>query len=580
MNRQGFTFLLSICLIVGGTVPARAQTAPPISPPPSPQTSPPRGTTPADGSLGARNERLRIVRDAQALMRQGKYEDALERLKAAPADEATGDDVVMLRGSCLRKLGRFDEVTALFRDRADAIAARGGDPIPMLIELERVYREAKDPERAFDVCLAIHRANAAANPWILDEIESLVRADSLSGRVVTALQKEIQGRPEAQDLRDLIVGAYVFLGRTGDALREARDLDRARGAHGRLLLEHARLLARKEMGQPVVEATDLALAEGLKGDDAQEALLMRADGLRRARRFPEAADAYARAAAAQPDGPLARLAFRNRAEMTVQDLHDVAAGAAAYGDLVLSLENAPVKDRGRLMGQALVALSDCQLRLGRYEQAAETLKRIEKEAPDATSREEAAFQQAEIFFYSGQADTAQAAYRRVVSGFSGGNRVNDALDRILMLSRCEQAGAVPMAALGQMAYQARVGAPARALEISETALRECGTCSAQEDILKGQTELLITLGRLDEAAATADTAAVLFPIGATSPSLLRAVADAMRVRDGDTERVIHRYEDLIVRYPKSQEAMEARNLLEKMRRTGQLERERGRESSG
>jgi tetratricopeptide (TPR) repeat protein len=572
MSLRPVILVLGVLLVAGGAIPARSQSVPPASPP--------RSTSPADGSPAARSERLRIVRDVQMLIRQGKYEDALARLKEVPADETGGDDVVMLRGLCLRKLGRFDEVATLFRGQADAIAARGGDPIPILIELERAYRESKDPERAFGVCLEIHRTNAAANPWILDEIESLVHADSLSGRVVTALQKEIESRPDAQDLRDMIVGAYVFLGRTGDALREARDLDRARGAHGRLLLEHVRLLARKEMGQPVVEAADLALAEGLKGDDAQEALLMRADGLRRAKRFTEAAEAYAKAAAERPEGPLARLAFRNRAEMTVQDLHDVAAGAVAYADLVKSLENAPVKDRGRLMGQALVALSDCQLRLGRYEESAETLKRIEKEAPDATSREEAAYQQAEIFFYSGQADTAQAAYRRVVSGFSGGNRVNDALDRILMLSRCEQAGTVPMAALGQIAYQTRVGSPTRALEICETARRECGTCPAQEDILKEQTGLLIALGKIDEAAATADTAAVLFPVGATSPALLRAVADAMRARDGDTERVIRRYEDLVVRYPKSQEAMETRTLLEKLRRTGELEGDRRRERRG
>jgi hypothetical protein len=54
----------------------------------------------------------------------------------------------------------------------------------------------------------------------------------------------------------------------------------------------------------------------------------------------------------------------------------------------------------------------------------------------------------------------------------------------------------------------------------------------------------------------------------------------MRAREGDTERVVRRYEDLIVRFPKSQEAIETRGLLEKMRRTGGLEGGRGTERRG
>jgi tetratricopeptide (TPR) repeat protein len=569
MIRRAILFVTASALLIAApTCVVRAQTAPPPG-------AAPRTSSPSDQA-----ERARQMRDAKTLIRQGKFEDALARLRSISLEDPGAEEIVMMRGACLRKLGRFDEAATLFRKQADAIASRGSDPVPMLIELERVYREAKDPVKAFDVCLEIHRVNVAANPWILDEMESLVRADSLSGRVLPALQNEIEKRPDAQDLRDLIVGAYLFLGRTGDALREARDLDRARGAHGRVLLEHLRFLARKEMGQPAVDAADLAVAEGLKGDDLQEALLLRADGLRRAKRPADAVEAYRKAAEAKPDGPLARVALRNRAEMTVQDLHDVQAGAAAYQELASSLEAAPSKDRGRLLGQALVALSDCQLRMGRYEEAAQVLRRVEAEAPDAASREEAAFQQAEIFFYSGQTDTAQAAYRRVVASFTGGNRVNDALDRILALTRSAEAGAVPLAALGQIAYQKRIGAPQRALEICQTAREECGGCAAEEDILSEETLLLIALGRLDEAGATADTVAARFKVGGTGPVLLRSVADAMRAREGDTERVVRRYEDLIVRFPKSQEAIETRGLLEKMRRTGGLEGGRGTERRG
>ena len=80
---------------------------------------------------------------------------------------------------------------------------------------------------------------------------------------------------------------------------------------------------------------------------------------------------------------------------------------------------------------------------------------------------------------------------------------------------------------------------------------------------------MIELGRIDEAAVRADTLAARFPDSGASPTVLRAVADAFRARDGENEAVIRRYEDLLVRFPKSHDAFEVRALLEKLRRVGE-----------
>ncbi len=511
----------------------------------------------------------RQLRDIQALMRQDRHEDALRQLDALEANRPAGvpaDEIASLRGACLRRLGRMEEAKALYRERADGAAKRGEDPMGWLVELERIEREMHNPLGAFHVCLEIHRTGRSPGRWVLEEMESLIQADSLGGQVLEELRSEISRRPESGDLRDLLVGALLFLGQPEAALQEATALDKARDARGRTLLQHARLLDQKGYEEEAVAAADAAVAAGLDGDELQEALLLRAHALRRAGRFAEAGDAYARSAAVRPRGPLAVLALTTRADLLARNLNDVPSAAKAYEDLVSSLEGSPVKERGRLLAQALVSLADCRLRMGDYERAAETLRQVERSAVDAAEREEAVFQQAEILFYSGQVDTARAAYDALVREFAGGKRVNDALERILLLTRNAESGALPLAGLGQIALQRRLGAPSRALEICIEASAACGDCPAAEDFLREESLLLLQIGRVEEAKSRGDSLAARFPESAAAPAVLRAIADGMRMREGPTPEVQRRYEDLLIRYPKSHDAMEVRAMLEKMRR--------------
>jgi tetratricopeptide (TPR) repeat protein len=553
--------------------PARPEEAPrpgvsPLSPRATRQRPVARpAQDPPPGSLSV--DSVRKLRDAQSLARLGKYDQALTVLGMID-EPAAAPHVVGLKGTCLRKLGRIDEAIDLYRDEAQARAARGEDPMPMWAELERALREGKRLEEALDVCLEVRRNAGAETDWVRDEMESLIQADGLGERALPPLRREIESRPQDAELRNLLIAALFFLGRTEESLLEARALDSARKAHGTVLLRHLRLLEEKAMREPAVAAADAAIAEGLAGADLQEALLLRARALRRLHRSLEAADAFQAAADAAPKGPLVQVALRDRAALFVREMGDLDRGAAAYEALIASLEKDRSSESGRLLAQARVALADVRLRMGRYEDAGAVLRVVEERASDPTSREEAAFEQAEILFYAGKTEEASAEYGRIVKEFAGGQKVNDALERMLLLTRAAEAGPVPLAALGQVAYQRRVGAHERALEICHEAADACGDCAAAEDLLQQQALVLLDLGRLEEAATVADTLATRHADGAAAPKVLRAVADRMRERDGDTEAVLHRYEDLLIRFPTSHDAFEVRSILEKLRRTGEM----------
>lgn len=527
----------------------------------SPPARPPAGRE-------ARQTRDRVLRDAQSLARSKNCEEALKLLDTLEEGGAGDPAAVKLRGDCLRKLRRFEEAQQIYRKEADALTTRGADPTPMLVELERTTRESGDSQKAFAICLEIHRTGAV-EAWVRDEMEALIQADSLGENSVGALREEIARRPQDPDLRSLLIDAFLFLGRDAEALHEAIALDRARTARGTLILEHLHLLNEKRLGAPAIAAADAALAEGLTGEDAQEALYLKAAAQRRMGDLRQAVETYDEAVKADPDGSLAHLALRDRADLLVRDLHDLEAGAAAQEDLIASLEKARPADRGRLLGQALVDLAGTRLRMGRYEEAEAVCRRVEEEAKDPSSKEDAAFLQAEILFYAAKIDDARNAYERVAREFAGGNRVNDSLDRLLLLTRAGDAGPLALAALGQIAYQRRFGDPTRALSICLEAGRQCGGCPAQEDFLREESLLLLDVNRIDEAAVTADTLASRFPKASSPPSVLRAVADRMRERDGKSDTVMHRYEDLLVRFPNSHDAFEVRALLEKLRRPGE-----------
>ncbi len=567
---------LSLCLLFASGVHAQPNPTPgqregeasaPVRLRPTPAQSAPAPAQAAPAGSRA-DDRDRTIRQAQSLAKGKKFEEALALLDTLERG-GDGDPIaVKLRGDCLRKLGRLDEAKDLYRRKADAMSARGGDATPMLIELERAIRESKDPRGAFAICLEIHRIGTAG-AWVRDEMEALIVADSLGELAVSALEEEIGRRPQDQDLASLLIGALLFLGKDAEALREAQALDQMRSARGKVLLEYLRMMGGKGLGAPAVACADAALAEGLAGEEAQEALVLRAAAQRRMRDLRGAVDSYDRAAKADPKGPLVHLALRERADLLVRDLRDLEAGAAAQEDLIATLTDARPADRGRLLGQALVDLASTKLRMGLYEDATAVCKRVEEEAKDEESKGDAAFLQAEILFYGGRIDEARTAYERVAREHAGGNRVNDALDRLILLTRAGDAGSLPLAALGQIAYQRRFGEPARALVLCQDAERECSGCPAEEDFLREESLLLIELGRIDEAAVRADTLAARFPDSGASPAVLRAVADRLRARDGESETVLRRYEDLLVRFPKSHDAFEVRALLEKLRRVGE-----------
>jgi tetratricopeptide (TPR) repeat protein len=562
---------LGVLLLAGSAGPASPQGAQePASPVPqrnsrqrpaaTPELDPPKGNLSVDS--------MRKLRDAQSLLRLGKYDQALTVLGMIKEPDA-GPHIVGLKGTCLRKLGRTDQAIDLYRHEAEARVARGEDAMAMWVELERALREGKRLEEAFELCLEVRRSGGAESGWVRDEMESLIQADGLGERALAPLRREIENRPQDGDLRDLLIQALFFVGRMEESLIEARTLDQARKAHGKVLLNHLRLLEEKARREPALAAADAAIAEGLAGNDLQEALLLKARALRRLHRLPEATDAFQAAVDAAPKGPLAHLALRDRAALFVKDMGDLDRGSAAYEALIAVLEKSPSSENGRLLAQARVALADARLGMGRYEEAAAVLKIVEEQAADPTSREEAAFEQAEIYFYAGKTEEASAGYGRVVKEFAGGTKVNDALERMLLLTRAAEAGPLPLAALGQIAYQRRVGSHERALQVCGEAAAACGDCPAAEDFGEQRAMVLLDLGRIEEAATVADTLAARHADGASAPRVLRAVADRMRDRDGDTEAVLHRYEDLLIRFPKSHEAFEVRSFLEKLRRTGE-----------
>ena len=133
--------LLAQPLLAQHVEPDRSGTPDSIKVVPKLRPTPPVKRPPAESKNPEDVEYRRILRDAKNLMRRGKYEETMARLDMLPSERRSEEEPVRLRGTSLRKLGRFEEACNLYRREADRLAASGHKKTPMLIELERALRE-------------------------------------------------------------------------------------------------------------------------------------------------------------------------------------------------------------------------------------------------------------------------------------------------------------------------------------------------------------------------------------------------------------------------------------------------------
>lgn len=550
---RGARILVALALLLLGGAEAQERSAPLVTPAPER----PGVVAPARGASYGE-----IVRRAELLLRQQQAEAAIGLLEPLRGEHPRDMRLIFTLARAYQAAGRARQGIDLLRE---AVTDAAGQDIGLWIELSRALEGDGEPEEAVRALLAGLRAHPEWSSEMVDRLE-LMAGDSLSGPSVLRTLSEAAASPEAPLAWAEVLGhLHAARGESEQALRHLMRVERGKRSDGRIVLRLAKTLARSDRPELAVAAYDSVLALRPADGTAEECLFEKAELLERWGRTAEAASALLALEERFPRGVLAPRAALKRAGLLLAT-GDPAGARALYEDLLARSERETRRDLRVMRDEIRLALAECALHQGEFAAAGETLADLAREAARAEIREQATFERAEALFYQGQAAEAEAAYYEVVDQFPSGRWVNDALARVLLLG---EHGAEPaaLAAYSQVAYQRRIGARDRALELCREGLAQWAAAPLGAALGLEEVRLLAQASLWTEADQALARLLVLHPRARwTAQALLLlgetglAIPERAALARGYLER-------LVLDQPDVHEARLARGLLAEARKS-------------
>ena len=220
----------------------------------------------------------------------------------------------------------------------------------------------------------------------------------------------------------------------------------------------------------------------------------------------------------------------------------------------------------RIGDEVRLAMADCQLALGRPADAGNLYSALADSSADPDVQVAALFQVGEMYFYQSRMTEAEGKYYELVDNYKASDWVNDALERILLIGSNNDFSGVPLAALAQAEYQRRIGQVRRGLDIVQEALDNYPESAAVDDLLLRKIEFSLVLADIDTAHATAEELAAAFPDSELAPRGFMRVAQHFATVPGAETEARGLLMEVLLRFPESIEAPEARAALEDLDR--------------
>ncbi|MBK8231116.1 MAG: tetratricopeptide repeat protein [Candidatus Eisenbacteria bacterium] len=505
----------------------------------------------------------RGMAEAKGLIRLGRMDEALTKLRALREANPTNTRVTLYLGKQLAESGKPDEAIQLYRESRERVEDVG----PILVDQARIHREQKQWTEAVETCLEYQTRLGDRGSWVENELESLIRSDRLGEEALGSIERAAAAHPEDRGLARLFVLALFYNGQGEKALERAAALDRRLGGRGDALVPYAALALEKAAFDQALGAYDAALKLNLEGERREEVLYRRAQVLRKERRLDECLLAYDALLAANGSGRFARPARLEKAQILAKELNRKEEALAAYKELLGTVQSGRRKEDIALADQTRLAMADCALLLQRPAEAEAIYAQLADSARSPEVRVEALFQKGEMLFYQGKLKEAETVYYQLTDLYPTDVWVNDALGRILLIGE-NVAGGNGLTAIAQAAYQRRLLQYTKALGLIDEAIAATPTANVSDDLWLDRTRTLLELGRAPEAAASADTLAAQFPESPLAPRALFEVAEQWSALPGGETQATALLERVLIKYPNSLEAPGARAALAAIKAKG------------
>jgi TolA-binding protein len=235
------------------------------------------------------------------------------------------------------------------------------------------------------------------------------------------------------------------------------------------------------------------------------------------------------------------------------------AEAVAHADKVIASGAA-----GDSKYDAILFKGDCQVRAGDLDEAFKTYDMVGTDW-DRKYAQEAFFNLGEIKLYQAALDEALSYYNVTLREYADEPRANDAIDRLMLLKAAKgDLGKVWLGDFGRAALLRRQGKADEAVGVLQNLAADPGQGAVKTESIRMLSEIFVERGEYDRAIRLyrllGDSLATSY-----SPDALEAIGDVYMRADNRPE-AIRAYEDVIVKFPESVSAGEARRKIDLAKR--------------
>ncbi len=477
-------------------------------------------------------------------------------------------DQVLVRNPVdpVASVGKAQALIALERyDAADSSLAAALERVEPKTDLYRVRAElrvAQDrlPEAYRDV-LRVMALDEDRASWAFRQTRDYLKQGLKPDQAAKLADQAASEHPDLVSF-DVLKAVIEVLGeRSKEALERIERADDDRKLRGRAVARFA-----DEVG--ALGFPDVALAALRSAVDRTDNPAIRTKLLFRVADIEENRGEYRAAVASldrivkeRPGTTSAGKALLMSADLYQQHLDDPEGALAVY---------ARIKDDpmlGHRRPEMLLQMGECYLRLGRFEEAADTYAQVIPEAIDPEDAERAAYELAEVEFFRGNPDSAKTLYQDMAENNPRSLLADDAAGRYILLNKYGSlGGGAAVQSLGRLEWSRQVGDSAAVDSVAGRILAVYPQGELGAEALLARAEVKVAGGNPAAAVADLDTLVARNPDDLRAPTALKRAGDLLtnrldRPRDG-----LERYERILTDYPGSLEAPEARRIVEALRR--------------
>ena len=432
-----------------------------------------------------------------------------------------------------------------------------GDSTVFAVDAAGVYRDAGRYGTAAREYLRASLARDMSPEAASDYIVTMAKDEAARPEVIAALTRAESIEPFTRSVARGLGEIYLMDGNCAAAVDLISGLVEDDRESASMLIAFARRAAQTGCFGECARAFDLAIDHIDQGDKAAEFLVEKGRCEQAAGMLDAALATYDEVAGAYRAYKVADDALLGRAQI-LRDRGDPGAAIAEAERVLTSRYTDNVF-------KAVLFKADCQVLMDSLDAALSTYDEVGNDWP-AEYAQEAFFNMGEIDLYRGEFDDAQAYYNVTLRHYPDEPRANDAIDRLLLIKSCGSDGnyAPELAQYARAMLLLRWGKPDEAAAVLVSLGAAPGSSPIRTESLEALAALYAGEGLLDEAVRTYKVIGDSLDTPA-SASALEAVGD-IYLGSGRTEEAVRAYEDVILKFPESVSAGEARRKIDLAKR--------------